>query len=106
MRRCAFNILAGTSLLLLLVTLVFWVRSYFVLDNPIRYTVEPVDKAWVVRGYSLISVRGILLLHRSGWLEVYRQYPWDSSTRKFAWKRQAPKDVRLEAHTLFQRLGF
>jgi hypothetical protein len=85
MRGRAFNLLAGISLLLFAATMVFWVRSYSVTDNPVRYTLEQRGKYWVVRGYSVVSADGMVRVHRSGWLATYKKYPWDSSTEKFHW---------------------
>src|SRR2546430_3479745 len=104
MWRRAFNLLSGASLLLFIGTVVFWVRSQYVADNPILYTVSQVDGRWVLRAYSIISCKDSIFLRRSGWLEVYRDYPWDESSKVFVWKRLPA--VKTEPYTLMQHLGF
>ena len=100
MLRRTFDAMMGLSLLLFLATGFFWVRSYSVTDNPIRYTLEQRGKYWVVRGYSIVSAQGTIRLHRSAWLAAYKSYPWDGSTKKFHWSTRQWNEIwdRVKEH--------
>jgi hypothetical protein len=93
MLRRTFDVMMGLSLLLFSATGYFWVRSYSVTDNPVRYTLEQRGKYWVVRGYSIVSAEGAVRVHRSRWLAAYDKYPWDNSTKKFLWSTRQWSDI-------------
>jgi len=83
MRGRASNLLAAGSFLLFSATVVLWVRSYYVVDNPQRYTAARVGGEWELRRYDLVSWKGRVFIGRSD--EETLEYPSDDY-RRLVWE--------------------
>jgi len=105
MRRRAFDLLVGASLLLFLTVLVFWIRSYHILDRPTFFTVERVDGLWNLRIYSLTSCKGRLIMESGATDGMTETNPF-AVIRPFVWSSWPVGHENPTGDTGLYRLGF